>query len=64
MFLAFIFSLLDPLHSFRLATMYGVDFERGSGLTPNLMGSGVSWGVYFQVYNTSKRYMMHAVWMV
>ena len=26
------------------------------GLAPNLLGSAVSWGVYFQVYNTAKRY--------
>jgi solute carrier family 25 folate transporter 32 len=27
-----------------------------TGLAPNLLGSGIAWGVYFQVYNTSKRY--------
>lgn len=26
-----------------------------TGLAPNLLGSGVSWGVYFQVYHTAKR---------
>ena len=26
-----------------------------TGLAPNLLGSGLSWGCYFQIYNTSKR---------
>ena len=26
------------------------------GLAPNLFGSALAWGTYFQVYNTMKRY--------
>ena len=29
-----------------------------TGLGPNLLGSAVAWGVYFQVYNTTKRYFI------
>ena len=28
-----------------------------TGLAPNLLGSAIAWGVYFQIYNTSKKFV-------